>query len=117
MGAGTVIAMNLSNAAQVYCNVILIWIGFGTVVAFLSHLLVPVGDASEIDVKQNVVANKFRGFGTSLLCGMIGSCLGPLAVTVLWHPTHFNPISPAGLVISMIPAILLLLWLRWKSRL
>ena len=113
--SGLCVLMYLSNTAQVYCNVVFIWVGFGTIVALLSHLLVPIGESSDSEIARHG-SHRFRGFGTSLFCGIIGSCLGPLAVTLFWQPTHFNPISPAGLVISMIPAIILLVCLRWKSR-
>jgi len=109
--------MSLSNVAQIFCNVVLIWIGFGTVVGFLAYLLVPVSDKGRADSNNGVASNTFSGFGTALFCGIAGSCIGPFVVTLFWQPRHFHPISPAGLVISMIPAIILLIWLRCQSRL
>ena len=86
--------LELSPAAQQWTNVALIWLGFGIVTGLLAKWLVPGREP-------------VGPLGT-LLIGIFGSVLGPLAVSVLWPQPRFNPISPIGLLASVGGAVLFL---------
>jgi uncharacterized membrane protein YeaQ/YmgE (transglycosylase-associated protein family) len=51
----------------------------------------------------------------TLLVGMVGSVVGPLALTMFWHREHFNPISPLGFFAAIAGALLLLVTYRILS--
>ena len=69
---------DLAPPAQQWINLILIWAGFGLLVGLLAKALVPGREPA--------------GPVGTLLVGMIGSVVGPLALTLLWHRDQFNPI-------------------------
>lgn len=86
--------LELSPAAQQWTNVALIWLGFGIVTGLLAKLLLPGREPA-------------GPLGT-LLIGIFGSVLGPLALSMLWPQPRFNPISPLGLLASVGGAVLFL---------
>jgi uncharacterized membrane protein YeaQ/YmgE (transglycosylase-associated protein family) len=89
---------DLAPPAQQWINLILIWIGFGILVGLLAKALVPGREPA--------------GPVGTLLVGMVGSVVGPLALTLLWHRDHFNPISPLGFFAAIAGALLLLVAYR-----
>ena len=92
---------DLTPAAQQWINLILIWTGFGILVGLLVKALVPGREPA--------------GPVGTLLVGMIGSVVGPLALTLLWHRDQFNPISPLGLLAAIAGALVLLVVYRILS--
>jgi uncharacterized membrane protein YeaQ/YmgE (transglycosylase-associated protein family) len=92
---------DLTPAAQQWINLILIWTGFGVLVGLLAKALVPSREPA--------------GPVGTLLVGMIGSVVGPLALTLLWHRDRFNPISPLGLLAAIGGALVLLVVYRVLS--
>ncbi len=86
--------LELSPAAQHWANVALIWLGFGIVSGLLAKLLVPGREPA-------------GPLGT-LMIGILGSVVGPLAISLLLARQNFNPISPVGLLASVGGAILFL---------
>ena len=91
--------MDLSPAAQNWVNVVLLWIGFGTVVGFVARSLFP-GDEPK------------GALGTVLL-GVGGSCVGLLIFSRFLRPDHFNPIGPVGMFVSVLAATGMLLVFRF----
>ncbi len=91
--------LNLSPTAQQWVNVVLVWIGFGTVTGLIVRSLVPGKEPS--------------GPVGTLLIGITGSTIGPLLVTTIWRFENFNPISPVGLLSAICSAFLLLMLYRF----
>jgi uncharacterized membrane protein YeaQ/YmgE (transglycosylase-associated protein family) len=79
--------IELSQAAQQWVNVTLIWVGFGTLAGLLAKALIPGREPS--------------GAVGTVLIGIVGSVVGPLVLCSLLHRTNFNPISPLGFLASV----------------
>ena len=90
--------LNLSTTAQNWVNLVMLWIGFGTVVGLVVRSLVPGREPS--------------GPVSTLLICMTGSCVGPLILTFFWPIENFNPISPLGFAVSLLCAFLCLIFYR-----
>lgn len=88
----------LSQSAQQWVIVVLIWVGFGTLVGLLARVLIP--------------AREPGGAVGTILLGIAGSALGPLALCKLLHFEQFNPISPLGLLAAVAAAFVLLIGYR-----
>lgn len=87
-------ALELSQAAQHWVNVILIWVGFGTLAGLLATALVPGREpASAI---------------STLTIGILGSLIGPLSLSWLLKNCDFNPISPLGFLVAVGGALVLM---------
>ena len=89
---------NLSITAQQWVNLVLIWIGFATVIGLAVRSILPGKEPS--------------GLIGTLLIGILGCCVGPLVVTVVWKVEDFNPISPIGFCVSAVCAFVFLLVYR-----
>ena len=89
---------NLSVTAQQWVNLILIWVGFAAVVGLAVRSILPGKEPS--------------GLVGTLLIGILGCCVGPLIVTLVWKIENFNPISPIGFFASAILAFVFLLTYR-----
>ena len=83
---------------QAWGNLVLVWIGFGTVVGFLANMFLPAGNPS--------------GFFGNLVVGITGSCVGPVVLVLILSPEHFHPMSPVGLIAAVLAGILLLVSYR-----
>ena len=92
--------LNIDQTAQHWVNLILIWLGFGTLVAILVRCLLPGREPT--------------GMISMILIGMVGTCVGPLVVSTVWRIDSFNPISPIGFLASFLSsfAFLILYQLR-----
>jgi uncharacterized membrane protein YeaQ/YmgE (transglycosylase-associated protein family) len=90
--------MELSVAAQAWVNLILVWIGFGTVVGFVATLFLP--------------AAWHPGFFGNLVIGITGSCVGPVAFVLFLKPEHFHPMSLVGFAVAIFASIILLIFYR-----
>ncbi|MCL2116889.1 MAG: hypothetical protein FWH27_00535 [Planctomycetaceae bacterium] len=88
-------SLNLAPAAQHWVNLILIWLGFGAIVAIVVRSLLPGREPS--------------GMISMLLIGVVGTCVGPLIVSTVWRIEQFNPISPVGFLASFVCSFLFLL--------
>jgi uncharacterized membrane protein YeaQ/YmgE (transglycosylase-associated protein family) len=86
-----------SQAAQQWVNVVLIWIGFGTLAGLAARILVP---------------GREPGMVGTILIGVLGSTLGPLTLISALRRSQFNPISPLGFLASIGGAVVLLLVFR-----
>jgi len=89
---------NLSVTAQQWVNLILIWVGFATVIGLAVRSILPGKEPS--------------GLIGTLLIGILGCCVGPLCVTLAWKIDNLNPISPVGFCASAICAFVFLLCYR-----
>jgi len=91
--------MEFDVSAQYWINLVLLWIGFGTVAGLTAKFFLPVGEP--------------KGFYSVLLTGMLGSFIGPLAVSMLLKSDSFQPISPLGFLASVLTTVVLFLLLRF----
>jgi uncharacterized membrane protein YeaQ/YmgE (transglycosylase-associated protein family) len=90
--------LGLSQLAQQWVNVTLIWIGFGTLAGLLARSLIPGGEPS--------------GAAGTVLIGIVGSVVGPLVLLSFWKRPDFNPISPLGFLAAIGGALVSLLVYR-----
>jgi uncharacterized membrane protein YeaQ/YmgE (transglycosylase-associated protein family) len=93
--------LELSPAAQQWVNVVLIWVGFGTLSGLLAMLILPVR------IPSHPLA--------TLALGALGSTIGLLSLSWLMQGRQFNPIGPIGFVAATAAAILLLIVYRAGS--
>ena len=80
--------LELSQSAQQWVNVVLIWVGFGALAGLLAKSILPGRDPA--------------GAVATLVIGIAGSTIGLLVLTQvgphLWADGPPNPISPLGLL-------------------
>jgi len=88
----------LSQTAQHWVNVVLIWVGFGTLAGLLARVILPARQPS--------------GPVLTLLLGVLGSLIGLLALSLLFRDRQLNPISPLGFLAATAAAFLLLILYR-----
>jgi len=97
----------LSEIAQQWVNVTLIWIGFGTLAGLLARAILPGRDPG--------------GAVSTLVIGITGSTLGLLVLSYFssrfWEGEPSNPISPVGLLAATGGAFVLLSAYRLASTL
>jgi uncharacterized membrane protein YeaQ/YmgE (transglycosylase-associated protein family) len=94
----TIGQLELSQTAQHWFNVVLIWIGFGTLAGLLAKTLMPAREPSSAIA---IVA-----------IGILGSVIGPLALSYLLRQETLNPLGPLSLVASAAGALLLMVLYR-----
>lgn len=88
----------LSNVAQQWINVTLIWVGFGTLAGLLARALIP--------------GKEPQGAVGTVVIGIIGSAVGLGVLSwALKRPT-FNPISPLGFFAAVGGAFVLVIVYR-----
>ncbi len=94
--------LEFSQTAQNWANVVLIWIGFGTLAGLLAKTVLPGRDPA--------------GTVSTMVIGIAGSTLGLLAfyrfVLGGAEGRPFNPISPLGMVAAAGGAMALLIGYR-----
>jgi uncharacterized membrane protein YeaQ/YmgE (transglycosylase-associated protein family) len=87
----------LLKLAQQWCNDIMVWIGFGTIVGLLAKAIMPGRDPG------GTVATLFMGIGgTAIGCGLVSYFAGQ----------RITPISPVGLAVATAGAFVILLFYR-----
>ncbi len=94
--------LEFSEAAQQWVNVVLIWIGFGTLAGLAAKTILPGRDP--------------KGTVATILLGTLGSTLG-LAIlskfaTFSGTAHSMNPISPPGMIAAVIGAFAMLIAYR-----
>ena len=88
----------LSSSAQHWVNIVLIWVGFGTLAGLLARVVLPVHES--------------MGPVPTILLGIVGSMIGLLALSLVWDHRQMNPISPIGFLAAVAGAFLLLVGYR-----
>ena len=88
----------LSPAVQQWVNVVLIWVGFGTLAGLLATVLFPL--------RRSV------GPFLAMVIGIVGSAIGLLGLSWLFPGRPMNPISPLGFLAAAIGAFVLLVLYR-----
>ena len=88
----------LSQSAQQWVTMVLVWIGFGTLVGLLARALIPGREPG--------------GAVGTIMIGILGSAVGPLVLTSFFARDDFNPISRLGFVVSIAAAFVLLIGYR-----
>ncbi|MDY0170705.1 MAG: GlsB/YeaQ/YmgE family stress response membrane protein [Thermoguttaceae bacterium] len=86
--------LELSQTAQHWVSVVLIWIGLGTVAGLVARTLLPLREPGAI--------------GT-LVIGILGSTAGLWTLSLLITQGPVNPISPVGFFAACLGAFALLL--------
>jgi uncharacterized membrane protein YeaQ/YmgE (transglycosylase-associated protein family) len=89
---------DLSPAAQQWTSVVLIWLGLGILTGLLAKVLLPGREPA--------------GAVGTLVIGMLGSVVGPLALSGIYGGRDFNPIGPLGILAAVGSAVVLLLGYR-----
>jgi len=84
----------LSPAAEQWIKVVLIWVGFGTLVGLLATVIFPFRRP----------AAPFWAVAT----GIVGSTVGLLGLSWLFPDHELNPISPLGFLAATVGAFVLL---------
>ncbi len=88
----------LSPVAQQWVNVVLMWVGFGTLAGLLATVIIPF--------------RRTVGPFLALVMGIVGSTVGLLGLNWLFPGRQLNPISPLGFLASAVGAFLLLVLYR-----
>ncbi|MGO8749487.1 MAG: GlsB/YeaQ/YmgE family stress response membrane protein [Thermoguttaceae bacterium] len=94
--------LELSQTAQHWTNIVLIWIGFGIVAGLLARLLLPGREPA--------------GAAGTLVIGVLGSTLGPFVLSMFLHDANFNPIGPRGLLAAVGGSLVALVAYRLIAR-
>ncbi|MBX7168924.1 MAG: GlsB/YeaQ/YmgE family stress response membrane protein [Pirellulales bacterium] len=81
-----------------WANVVLVWIGFGTLVGLAAKAIMPGRDPG--------------GAVTTLLMGIGGSVIGSGVMTYFWEGQHVTPLSPLGFAVAVGGSFLLLFFYR-----
>ena len=90
--------IQLADSAQHWVNVVLIWVGFGTLAGLLARIVLPVAEP--------------QGPMPTLLLGIVGSVIGLLALSLFLSDGQLNPISPLGFLAATACAFCLLIFYR-----
>jgi uncharacterized membrane protein YeaQ/YmgE (transglycosylase-associated protein family) len=88
----------LSPAAQHWVNVVLIWVGFGTLAGLLAMVLFP--------------SRRPVGPFGAMVTGITGSTVGLFGLNWLFPGRELNPISPLGFLAATGGAFVLLVFYR-----
>jgi uncharacterized membrane protein YeaQ/YmgE (transglycosylase-associated protein family) len=88
----------LSPAASQWIHVVLVWIGFGTLVGLLATVIFPF--------------RRPLGPFWAVATGIVGSTVGLLGLSRLTPDHELDPISPLGFLAATVGAFILLLLYR-----
>jgi uncharacterized membrane protein YeaQ/YmgE (transglycosylase-associated protein family) len=88
----------LSPAASHWIYVVLVWVGFGTLVGLLATVIFPF----------RCPAGPFW----AVVTGIVGSTIGLLGLSWLYPDRELNPISPLGFLAATVGAFVLLVFCR-----
>ena len=90
--------VDLAPAAQFWVNLVLVWIGFGTLAGLLARSLLPTQEPT--------------GAAATVLSGIVGSAVGLSLLGIVLRGRQFNPISPLGLAAAAAGAFFVLVAYR-----
>ena len=89
------------EAVQQWANLILVWVGFGTLVGLLAKAIMPGRDPG--------------GAVATLLMGIGGAVIGCGILAFFYHDMRVRPISPLGFIVATAGAFVLLFFYRLLS--
>ncbi|NQU22919.1 MAG: GlsB/YeaQ/YmgE family stress response membrane protein [Candidatus Nealsonbacteria bacterium] len=90
--------LQLSQDAQLWVNMVLIWVGFGALAGLLARAILPIRHPN--------------GLMPTLTLGIVGSAGGLLVLSMLYRGQELNPISPLGFLAATAGAFLLIVIYR-----
>ena len=90
--------LELSQNAQLWVNLVLIWVGFGALAGLLARAILPIRQPN--------------GLVSTLTLGIVGSAGGLLVLSLLYRGRQLNPISPLGFLAATAGAFLLVILYR-----
>lgn len=93
--------LELSPIAQHWVNVVLIWVGFGTLAGLLATIILPL--------------RRPAGPFSTMVMGIAGSTVGLFGLAWFFPGRELNPISPLGFLAATVGAFLLLILYRLCS--
>jgi len=88
----------LMDSAQHLANLILVWVGFGTLVGLLAKAIMPGKDPG--------------GAVATLAMGVVGTVIGCGVVSYFWQGQVISPISPLGFFVGTAGAFVLLFFYK-----
>lgn len=91
-------AGNIAQVAETWANVVLVWIGYGTLVGLFAKAIMPGRDPG--------------GAITTVAMGIGGSVIGCGILAFFWEGQRVTPISPLGFLVATGGSFLLLFFYR-----
>jgi uncharacterized membrane protein YeaQ/YmgE (transglycosylase-associated protein family) len=88
----------LSPAAQQWVNIVLVWVGFGTLAGLLATVIFPL--------------RRFVSPFAAIVVGILGSTVGLFGLSWLFPGQPLNPFSLLGFLAATIGALVLLVLYR-----
>jgi uncharacterized membrane protein YeaQ/YmgE (transglycosylase-associated protein family) len=92
----------LSPTAQHWIILVLVWVGFGTLVGLLATVLFPL--------------RRPAGAFWAIVLGIVGSTVGLLALSWLYPGRSINPLSPVGFLAAILGTLALLVFCRLGTK-
>lgn len=96
-----VTSLELTGAAREWAQLVLMWIGFGTLVGLAAKAIMPGRDPG--------------GSVVTLLLGIVGTVIGCGVATLILHGQTVTPISVIGFGVGTAGALILLAFYRMLS--
>ncbi len=90
--------LELSEPIQAWANMILMWIGFGTITGLMAKAIMPGRDPG--------------GAVATLCMGIGGAVIGCGVLAYFWEGARVSPITPIGFVVAIAGAFVLLFFYR-----
>ncbi len=89
---------DLAVMAEQWAHVVLVWVGFGTLVGLVAKAIMPGRDPG--------------GAVATLMMGVAGSVVGSGLLMFLWEGHRITPVSPLGFIVATAGAFILLFFYK-----
>lgn len=90
--------IDVNEVVRIWTHDVFLWTGFGTVVGLLARCLMPGKDRA--------------GAFATVLMGVGGAVIGSALLAYFWEGHRITPLSPAGFLVAVAGAFVLLLFHR-----